>query len=277
LLFSFALVASLILVSCGQGEKSEEQRFEKLQSGIKFRSYKSISGKGLSPLVNFYNKKSTGNSSPIQDSTVRMLLAFTWVNSGKSPWAIAEGQLILEDKSIAQEQKGIAHLLISLALHQEGLFQTAKLEHAKGVQGFNEKNGAQTKEFLMIAYLTMGTSAIKSQDYALAKHSFAGFENLTGIYLPHRIVEIMDDFHSGRPQKGLQKAKKLSQDPNLPKEYRDLLTQTIKEVESQTGSVDSSLFFPRLVYSLILDQLKTIPQWKGLSKLVDQVRDRLSF
>jgi uncharacterized protein (UPF0147 family) len=57
-------------------------------------------------------------------------------------------------------------------------------------------------------------------------------------------------------QQGLQKFKVLSQDPAVPESLRTVLAERITAIEEKGGDVNSSLFWPKLISALVLDELK---------------------
>jgi uncharacterized protein (UPF0147 family) len=64
----------------------------------------------------------------------------------------------------------------------------------------------------------------------------------------------------------------MTQDPAVPKELRESLAKTIAEVEKKTGDVDSALFWPRLVSSILFENVKNAANG-GMEKLMDVVTD----
>ena len=274
LVTTLVLAISLLLPSCSKEQPPEQERYKKLQEGVKFRTYKALSKRTVGPLAGELNKNRPPDAPEVDVQVLRMLLGFTWATSDKGELAIAEGQLILEG---AQDPKvrGVGHILLAMGMHERGLTNMAKEETDKGVKAFDAEGDSQARQFLPVAQLVLGTNAVKRGNFKAARSYFGGFHTATGIQWPHTLADIMVDMESGNVQTGLTKAKTLSQDEQTPEELRTLLSQAIAKVEKDTGPVESKLFWPRLTSRLLLDEMRRNKHLSGLFQALDKARAAL--
>ena len=264
----------MVLPGCSKEQPTEQERYKKLQEGVKFRTYKALSKRTVGPLSGEFNKNRPPDVPEVDVQVLRMLLGFTWATSDKGDLAIAEGQLILEGAG-DPKVRGVGHILLAMGMHDQGLTNLAKEETDKGVKAFDAEGGSQAKQFLPVAYLVLGTNAVKRGNFKAARSYFGGFHTATGIQWPHTLADIMVDMESGNVQTGLTKAKTLSQDEQTPEELRTLLSQAIAKVEKDTGPVESKLFWPRLTSRLLLDEMRRNKHLTGLFQALDKARAAL--
>jgi hypothetical protein len=128
--------------------------------------------------------------------------------------------------------------------------------------------------------LILGSLMMKDKKFDAARFHFAGFGQATGINWPYQLVDAIADIESGKIQQGLQKIKRMSQDPAVPVEVREILAKAISDVEKNTGGdVDSSLFWPKAILGILVDQLKdsSVEEVKALGVRMQKMRETLSF
>ncbi|MFL5728149.1 MAG: hypothetical protein ACJ75J_01575, partial [Cytophagaceae bacterium] len=128
-------------------------------------------------------------------------------------------------------------------------------------------------------YLVMGTMFVHRKDYAQAKFFFAGFGQTTGINWPYQIVDAMNDIDKGNVQQGLKKIKKMTEDPSVPEPVRIALKGPLEEIENTTGDVNSRLFWPKAISSILFKELKNSgdEKLKELGKMMEDISQKVSL
>ena len=272
------LTLSMIIVSCGCGNKSEREQYEAATSGFKYNSYKSLSEKALLPLCTAYNNQ-IPDSLKVRDEIVRLLLGYFWITSGKTSYGFAEGNIILE-KSDDETFKSLAHLLISVGMFENGWKDLAKEESGTAINLLSKNpEGKYVKFELTVVHLLMATFSVYNRDFESAKFHLAGFGLLTGINWPYQLADAMNDVENGDLQEGLKKIKSLSKDQSVPSQVRTSLQEAIAEVEKTTGDVDSALFWPRAISGALYGELKNASQ-PGIEKamnLLDKAQESVDI
>jgi hypothetical protein len=260
--------------ACKKKKLSEEQRYTKLQKGLKFRAYKKLSKKALPPLVKVYNSKAAkGDKVPLY--LCRLVLGYGWMVNSKHPFTIAEGQLITADSSTPKFGRALGHLLLSLGLHGVGLKSLAKREKDKGRDAIATKNQKeQTDQVLAVGYALLSFHALREQKLDHAIVFLRGFETVTGIGWPVAVVEVAKDVQDKKIQSALIKAKKLSKDEQVPAPIRAKLAEMVSTMEKKGGPVESDLFWPRLMSRLLLDELRKSPKLTGVFSITDKIHKR---
>jgi hypothetical protein len=206
-----------------------------------------------------------------------MLLGYYWAVSDSPSFAFAEADILSTQKD-PRDMAYIASMLNSCTMYQQGWVGLAKTESDKGI-ALAATNGDQEKvaNEMMIFHLVIGTVCMQQRKYEAARFHFAGFGQLSGIEFPYKLVDITCDIQQGNIQLGLQKAKKLSKDPAVPEILRAELTGIIATVEAKGGDVDSSLFWPKAISAIIIDQMKesSNESVRKLMKLMDNLIGKL--
>jgi hypothetical protein len=271
-LLLLAISAIFILSGCGCHKKTEREKYESATSTLKYKSYKLLSKEVFTPLFNTYNSN-TPDSLKVREEFVHMLLGYFWMCSDKTTFGFAEGNIIVEE-SDNETFKSYARLMISIGMFENEWKDLAREESSEAIKLLSKNpEGDYIKLELTILQLIMGTYAVYSRDFEIAKFHFAGFATLTSINWPYKLVDGMNDIEKGNTQTGLKKIKAMTTDETVPKEVRDALKKIIDEVESKTGNVDSLFFWPRTISLILFDELKTVGQagWSEVMKLVDDI------
>ena len=273
-----AFVLLIILNSCKH--KSEQKQYESVLSSFKYKTYKGISKTVVPPLLLTYNLEGINKDSvAFSEEIVRLLLGYYWAISGNTTFAFAEGNITKEFSKDANFV-ALSHMLIAVAMYEKGWKNIAKEESNKGVSILNKTpNGEYTKIEITGFHFIIGSLCIYEKNYEAAKFHFAGFAALTGFDWTYTLVDAMGDLNQGNIKTGLQKIKRLSDDPSVPQEIRTTLKTTIAEVEKTTGNVDSALFWPKVVSEVVYKQLKNVSK-NGIGhffNLIDKVKSKINL
>jgi hypothetical protein len=261
-------------------KKSELKQYESVLSSFKYKLYKGVSETVIPPLLFTYNlDNSNKDSLVVSEEIIRLLLGYYWAVSGNTTFAFAEGN-ITKDFSKDANYISLSHMLIAVGMYEKGWKNIAKGESNKGIDILNKTpNGKYTKFELTGFHFIIGTLCIYEKNFDAARFHFAGFASLTGFDWTYTLVDAMGDINQGNTQTGLQKVKKLSEDPSVPEEIRTTLKKTIAVVEKTTGNVDSALFWPSLVSKVIYKKLKDVSK-NGLGTffdLIDRIKTKINL
>ncbi len=267
----------LFLLGCG-GKKTERELYEEVRSSFKYKTYKAVSEK--LPIALVYAKGVTDEQKQQDEIYMRILLGYSWAITKKDAFAFAEADIVIE-KSKNPGEKFLAHSINSIMMYENGWQDLAKEESAMANGAVNKNPDNDTIKLQMaVFHLTMGTLSIKDKNYKAARFHFAGFGQVTDIHWPYQIVDAMADIDAGDVQTGLKKIKIISQDPAVPPEIRLILANAIAEIEKNTGGdVDSSLFWPKAISGILLDQLKksSVKEIKDAAESLDKLKEKLTM
>ncbi len=272
IILSFLAISLLatLFTACGGSEPTEKELYEKQRSSFKYKTYKLLSKGSVSFISEGYNKTIDSAGWKVEDSYFRLMLGYYWSISNQSEFAFAEAD-ILSENAATENLKFLVSMLNSCTMYQQGWTALAKEESDKGMsQMAKGPDKALLETETMIFHLLIGTVCVQQEQYDAAKFHFAGFAQLTGVEYPYKLIDVMIDVKKGDIQTGLKKAKTLSEDPTVPQGIRDELKIIIAEAETKGGDVNSSLFWPKIVSSVIMDELKNSSQ-KGISGLMGLV------
>jgi hypothetical protein len=263
------------LSSCGS-KKTEREQYEATTSGMMYSSYKATSKLSVGTALKAYNLQKPDTLPNLNPTYAHILLGYFFSVSGKSKFAFAEAEIVEEDKD--EEVKFLAQSLRSITMQQEGWPELAKAESVSAKQHLTKTPSTQVSYEISIFYLVMGSVMVKQKDFAQAKFYWAGFSTETGINWPYQLCDAVADMQAGHAQQGLQKIKVMSQDPAVPEELRLVLKTEIEKVEQHAGAeVDSSLFWPKLIASVLWDEIKTSSKGslQQMTEMMDGIKKKL--
>lgn len=267
-------ISAFILGGCSS-QKTEQEQYEEATSGLTYKTYKLASGAMVNTSVEFYNKQQP-DSAHLQAEYAHLLLGYFWSVSGKPSMAFAEADITEEDKD--NEVKFLAQSLRSVTMYQQGWHTLAKAESVKAQENLSQQPNTDVRYEAAIFYLIMGSLHVQEKDFTQAKFFWAGFATETGIHWPYQLCDAAADLQAGNVQQGLQKIKVMSQDPAVPQVLREELAKKIEEIEKHAGtSVDSSLFWPKLIAGLLWEELQksTDGSMQELTRLVNNAKEAL--
>lgn len=262
-----SLLLIVLLAGCGGEKPSEREQYEKMRSSFTYKTYKVLSQGSVAILCDGYNKTVDSLQWKVEDSYLRLMLGYYWSISGHPAFAFVEAD-VLTEKSSSKNLTYLASMLNSCTMYQQGWTGLAKEESDKGIALAScngDKEMVETET--MIFHLLVGTVCVQQENYDAAKFHFAGFGQLTGVNFPYKLIDIMIDVKKGDIKIGMQKAKVLADDPTVPEGVRAELKGIVLDVETKGGSVNSSMFWPKLISSFIFDELKKSSK-KGVSGLM---------
>lgn len=272
-LFLF-FITSILFTHC-TSKKTEREQYEDATSGITYTTYKATSKLTIAATIKTYNYQQP-DSLDLKPEYAHLLLGYFWAISGKSKLSFAEADIT--EESDETNLKFLAQSMRSITMYQEGWHALAKEESVKAREGLSKNPGTSVTYEAAVFYLIMGTVYVKEKDFAQASFFWAGFGNETGIHWPYQLSDAASDFQSGKTQQGLQKVKIISQDPAVPKPLRDALKTEIEKIEKLAGtSVDSSLFWPKIITNLVWEELQKSADGSlhNLTRLVNEAKEKL--
>lgn len=269
------LLSILIVLGCSSKEKTEQEQYEEMTSGLKFSTYKAASGAGIGPVVNAYNEQKPDTLAPLNSEYAHLLLGYMWAVSHKPAMAFAEADLAQE--SDKDEVKLMAMSMRSIVMYEQGWDTLARHESEEARKYMHPQPGTDVQYEVSFFYMVMGLAKIYDKDFNQSKFYWAGFANETQIHWPYALTDAIADFQSNRIQQGLGKLKALSQDPNVPEVLRGVLAEEIGKIEAKGGDVNSRLFWPKLIASVVFDELKATgnQQLIGIIERLEKFRSKV--
>ncbi len=272
----FVIVNAILIfiISCSK-PKTEEQLFEEMKSGFQFKTYTMLSKTTVPPIVSLYNSQRDKDMPEIKEEVVRILLAYSLAVSQSATCAIAEASLIKDPED--EKMKFLAQSVIAIALYEKGWRKIAFQQSEKANSYLKKNPGKSALEEVITFHLVMGSMCIYTNNLRAARFHFAGFSNATQIHWPYQIFDALVDITENEFQKGLIKLKKISEDETVPEEVREIVASGIKEIEKDTGPVDSKLFWPRAVSKILFKELKKIgnASFSKVSEIVEEISSKL--
>jgi hypothetical protein len=262
-----SILLILVVTACGSTKPSEKEQVAEIRSSFIFKTYKALSQSSISLVVTGYNKTADSASYQVDDAYFRLLLGYYWGITNHPTFALAEADL-LSEKSDSKNVTYLASMLTSCTMYQQGWTTLAKEESDKGIS-LAATNGDKTmvETETIIFHLLVGTVCVQQENYDAAKFHFAGLGELTGMTFPYKLIDIMIDIKKGDIKSGIEKAKLLSNDATLPESIRTELKSIVASVEKKGGNVTASLFWPKFISSVMVDELKKSSE-KGISGLM---------
>lgn len=246
------LILLLFLFSCS-ADKTERELYEETTSSFTYKTYKATSSATVAPAVTLYNHELPDSVAPIKTEYAHLLLGYLWTISKKPAMAFAEADLAQESKD--EDVRYLAQSLRSIAMYEQGWDTLAHEESLLAKRQLRKPNSGIQYE-ATVFYMMLGLAKVYEKDFNQSKFYWAGFANETGIHWPYQLTDAIADIQAKRMQQGLQKFKVLSQDPAVPESLRTVLAERITAIEEKGGDVNSSLFWPKLISALVLDELK---------------------
>lgn len=267
-------IFTLLLLSCSS-QKTEQEQYQDASSGFTYETYKAASKVAVVSSVKVYNYNQP-DSVQLNTAFVHLLLGYSWSVAGKPSLAFAEADLA-EEKSDTN-LKFLAQSLRSITMYQQGWHTLANEESKMAHQNLKQGYESDVVYEAVIFYLIMGTLHVKEKDFEQAKFFWAGFGNETGIHWPYQLCDAAADLQAGKVQQGLQKIKLLTQDPSVPQSLREALKIEIEKIEVHAGTtVDSSLFWPKLIAGLLWDEIQnsSTGSLQKIATLVTDIKKKL--
>jgi len=272
---SLLILMTLLLLSCSSKKKTERELYEETISGFKYKTYKATSDAAVGPMVSTYNEQKPDSIAPLNSEFAHLILGYMWTLSHKPAMAFAEADLAQESNE--DDVKLLAQSLRSIVMYEQGWDTLAHEESEAAKKYAHQKPGLEVGYELSFFYMMMGLANIYDKDFNQSKFYWAGFANETAIHWPYQLTDAIDDLQNHRLQQGLGKLKVLSQDPHVPEALRLALDEQLSKIEQQGGDVTSSLFWPKLISTVVFDQLKKTGNQQLISiiEMLEKVKDNL--
>ncbi len=271
----FLALSLLAFVSCSSKKKTEREYYEETISSFKYKTYRTASGTALGPVVETYNNQKPDSIAPLNQEYVRLLMGFMWTLSNKPAMAFAEADLA--EESTREDVKFLSMSLRSITMYEQTWDTLAREESQRAKKYASIKPGSEAEYEIAFFYMVMGIAKIYDKDFNQSKLYWAGFANETQIHWPYQLTDAIDDLQNNRLQQALSKLKVMSKDPHVPPALSAVLTEEITKIEEKGGDVNSSLFWPKLISTIIFDELKKTGNEQMISviELLEKWREKL--
>lgn len=264
----------ILFTGCSSSLRKQRKQYEKATSGVTYKTYKTASQLALAGSMAVYNDQQP-DSLQIRTPYAHLFLGYFWSVSGKSSLAFAEANIVEEksNESNDSHMKYLGQSLRAITQYQAGWYLLAAEESAKARQSVSTAQVSRRKYEAAVIHLLLGSIYIKEKDFENARFFWDAFATETGIGWPYQICEAAAAFQGGNVQLGLQKIKNIAQDPAVPKPIRDQLTLELDKVEAHAGSsIDSSLFWPSIIGTIIWQELRN-SSLQSLNKFAKTIED----
>ncbi|MFD0999776.1 hypothetical protein ACFQ21_10675 [Ohtaekwangia kribbensis] len=270
----YILLSLLLLVIGCSKEKTERERYEETTSSFTYKTYKAASATTVGPAVTLYNHELPDTIAPVKTEYAHLLLGYLWTISKKPAMAFAEADLAQE--STDEDVRYLAQSLRSIAMYEQG-WDTLAREESQLAKSQLRKSKSEVQYEATVFYMLLGLVKAYEKDFNQSKFYWAGFANETGIHWPYQLTDAIADLQANRLQQGLQKLKVLSQDKAVPESLRITLAEQIEAIEKKGGDVESPFFWPKLISSLVIDELKKTSsgQLTGLLNMLEGLMEKL--
>jgi hypothetical protein len=249
------LILSLSFLFSCKSNKTEEEQYQDMVTSLKYKTYKMASETSIPASIKVYKAGLKTESQPVNQKFLRLVLGYNWAVTQQPEFAFAEADIITAESKLGNE-KFLAQLLRSIVMYENGWNTIAKKESDLAFQNVAKKDVPTIKNEVIVFHLIVGTAYLKQKDFASAKVQFAGFGAQTGINWPYQLCDAANDIDKGDVQTGLKKFKVMSDDPAVPEAVRTPLKEALTEIEKSTGDVNSSMFWPKAITSILFKQLK---------------------
>jgi hypothetical protein len=271
-----ALLLTLLALSGCSDKKAERELYEEKSSGLTYSTYKTSSRVAVGAAVTLYNSQKPDSIPPLQSEYAHVLLGYFWTGSSRPAMAFAEADIVEESND--DELKFLAGSLRSIAMYQQGWSTLAKEESDKTNTLVARNPSTNIQYEATTFYMVLAILKAYEKDFEQSKFYWAGFANQTGIHWPYQLTDAAADLQAGKIQQGLGKIKVISQDPAVPEALRIALSQRITAIEKQTGDVSSPFFWPNLISTVVIEELKRSNQTQlaPIIKLLEGVKEKLS-
>ncbi len=245
----------LFITACKGKQQTEAARYADVKKSLTYKTYQASSGALIKTSVVAYNL-SVPDSLEMNEPMLHLFLAYNWAVVNKPTFALAETNFIEEkypgDTSIAK----VIPLIRAITLYESGLPIMAKAASEKGMKYMGlSPNATEDRQKVLLFHLLMASVCIKEKQFDAAEFHINGFALVANTPWLSTLVSGMNDIKKKDLKSGLQKIKRVSQDESVPMELRIELKSAIEQVEAKGGDVDAMLFWPKLMGSLIMDQL----------------------
>lgn len=270
----YILLSFLLLVIGCSKEKTERELYEETTSSFTYKTYRAASSTTVGPAVTLYNHERPDSIAPVKTEYAHLLLGYLWTISKKPAMAFAEADLAQESSD--EDVRYLAQSLRSIAMYEQG-WDTLAREESQLAKSQLRKSKSEVQYEATVFYMLLGLAKAYEKDFNGSKFYWAGFANETGIHWPYQLTDAIADLQANRLQQGLQKLKVLSQDKAVPESLRTTLAAQIEAIENKGGDVESPLFWPKLISSLVIDELKksSSGQITGLLNMLEGLMEKL--
>lgn len=242
----FPLLAVLLCSACTSTQLTEQERYAKLQKGIKYNSYRKLSKAGIGAAVDTYNFAMERENKPTATKGyVFAVSAFVWSMAMQSEFALADANTALA-RNDSDKSRYIALATQSLAFYQKGW-------NSLGDQYTNEakallNEGKTERKFeteRQISQLVLGSLAMYNGDTVLAQNSFTQLgESIDRPWLAD-IARAVSLVTGGQFSEALRLMKALSDDDALSsreKQWLNSFSGEIKKLKIKDSPSTKSLY-----------------------------------
>lgn len=264
------LIAVFSALSCSseQSEKKELRKFSKLESGNRYRIYRSVSQRSIPVLLQTLNSENQSGT-VVKEEEVRLLLGFILSCSGKHSYALAESEIVLK-KTENNAFRNAMHNLRSSIMYEKGWRRIAFREEQKAktyhdsLQYLNHE-----KRFFILNELILAKKNIYKLDFSGAGFNFKSISDSSGIHWPYLLTEIIADIDRGNLDSAKQHYEQFKSNESIPEDVRIKSGKVIMQLLLKPDRLKKLELLPSDYFKLLLNGLRADNEFKILLRLVE--------
>lgn len=257
------LFAGLLLAGCA--EKTEQEQLAELRNGLTYKQYRQLSERGMPAAYTVWAVSSkwadTGLIPPFSPDTeclAHVLVGYSALTADRGTLAIAEADIVSALPACAYLAQASAALR-SVAFQRLGWSQLAREENELATYGGAKSDSPDVQQAVvqaLVIHVVLGYAALADSNPDRAQIHIDAIALVLEQPWIGELGTAGLAIQQGDVRQGLVAIKRLSDNPAVPPEVRQLLQEAIGQIESRTGSVDSSLWTTRVLAMVIWRELR---------------------
>lgn len=225
--------AVLIIAACGTTSKTEADHYNNLRDDPIYKVYQKASIEAMKPVVKEYNKKlAEQNQAQTGETQVHSLLAFLWVTSLQSKYALAEAEYAADSANDVHDRYA-ALTLQSLALHEEGLPHLAKEKSVLAKSLIQSNNLSHDyNNALTLVYVAGSALALKEGNIPYVANEVRELGVATNQGWLTELGDATNDVYAGAHDKAISKLEHIRSNSDLTDQERAGVDRVLEVVKA---------------------------------------------
>jgi hypothetical protein len=267
-----ALLLVLHLSSCATYRENREWRtFNRIQSGIRYSTYKNASTVSL-PLIFTASKwainpKDAEILSTLSIDDVRIMAGMVSHIAGKNRYSLAESNIVLE-RSKDTGALFLAHAMRTMVMYEQQLKRIGVKEEQKaGNLKSLPRPEWNTPVQQIMSLLILGKMYFHKGDFVSAVSVFTDISQLTQMVWPLRFCEILFEADRGNINEARKKALIFLADDATPAEVKKATTSLITYIIARPKNIKKAKNMTDAFYHVLIEQLSSDGTYSSLIQL----------
>lgn len=278
----------LFLIGCGDNANHQEH-YEKLQSGMIYKTYQSASKTAIPPIIQQINKQSkhkiieqtTGKKVNIEleENTGHLALGLLWVISMKPTFAMAESHLALQQIKTPQERYQ-ALTILALGMYLKGwpaLGQSTSDSASAILEAYPIEGKIKHQHLLSLTASAL--LSLKQRNAEGVYQAFQGISKATHISWFGKFGIAIANILRGNIGDGISELKALSHDKLVPPTIREDVVKLIQDIEQQLDNgIEAPIIKTQQLGNVILDMILQVDEgtFHELMSKLEGLKDKLN-